>query len=64
MEIISGHYHRASNPLIHRNENTLAVAYLLLIDGDPVSGWEPSVCLDVVDTVLEVAEALRQVDLQ
>ena len=36
---------------------------LALVDGDPVGGLEPLVILDVVDTVLQVAVALRQVDL-
>lgn len=37
---------------------------LPLIDGDPVGGGEPLVTLDVVDAVLEVAEALGQVHLE
>ena len=36
---------------------------LALVDGDPVGGLEPLVVLDVVDAVLQVAVALRQVDL-
>lgn len=38
--------------------------YLLLIDGDPVSRLEPAMVFDVVDAVLQVAEALRQVHLE
>ena len=37
---------------------------LSLVDGNPVGGGEPLVALDVVDAVLEVAEALGQVHLQ
>lgn len=37
---------------------------LSLVDGDPVRRGEPLVALDVVDAVLQVAVAFRQIDLQ
>lgn len=37
--------------------------YLLLIDGDPVGGGKPLVSLDVIDSVLEVPVAFREVHL-
>lgn len=37
---------------------------LSLVDGDPVCRGEPLVALDVVDAVLQVAVAFRQIDLQ
>ena len=45
-------------------DNDVNNVYLLLIDGDPVCRQEPLVALDIVDTVLEIAEPFRQVDLQ
>ena len=42
----------------------LGRAYLLLVDGDPVGRLKPAVVLDVVDAALQVAETLRQIDLQ
>lgn len=42
----------------------VCVSYPPLVDGDPVSGREPLVALDVVDAVLQVAVALGEVDLQ
>jgi hypothetical protein len=37
---------------------------LFLVDGDPFGRREPLVALDVVDAIFQVAEALRQVDLE
>ena len=38
--------------------------YLSLVDGYPISGSEPLVALDIIDSVPEVAKTLRQVHLQ
>ena len=38
--------------------------HLLLVDGDPVCAGEPLMALDVIDTVLEVAISLCQINLQ
>ena len=46
------------------NLRGVASPYLSLIDCDPVCGGEPFVVFDVIDAVLEVAVALRQVHLQ
>ena len=46
------------------SSNSNSDLHLLLVDGDPVGGDEPLVSLDVVHPVLQVAVALRQVDLQ
>lgn len=36
----------------------MLVSYLSLVDGDPVSGGEPLVALDIIDSIPEVAKAL------
>jgi hypothetical protein len=38
--------------------------YLLLVDSNPVHRPEPLVALDVVDTVLQISESLRNVNLK
>lgn len=38
--------------------HSILVSYLSLVDGDPVSGGEPLVALDIIDSIPEVAKAL------
>ena len=40
------------------------VSNLALVGGDPVGGLVPVVALDILHSILQVAEALGQVDLQ
>ena len=40
------------------------MVYLSLVECDPVHRREPLVSADVLDAVLEVAESLRQIDLE
>ena len=44
--------------------DTCWMTYLLLVDGNPVSGCKPLMILNVIDTILQVAIALGQVYLQ
>lgn len=37
---------------------SILVSYLSLVDGNPVSGGEPLVALDIIDSIPEVAKAL------
>lgn len=38
--------------------------YLLLVNSNPIGGGEPLVVLDVIDSILEVAISLGEVNLE
>lgn len=42
----------------------LYASHLPLVDGNPISGGEPLVALDIIDSIPEVAKALGKVHLQ